>query len=83
MFKVVRSATMLKLETNVDLKNQVHLASGNTKEQLATGKTEELANCKTEEELATGKIEEELAAGKAEEFPVFCARDNSTHKITK
>ena len=44
LFKVVRSATMLKLVTNVDLKDQVHLASGNTKEQLATGKTEELAN---------------------------------------
>ena len=82
MFKVVRSATMLKLETNVYLKDQVYLASGNTKEQLATGETEELANCKTEE-LATGKIEEELAAGRAEEFPVYCARDNSIHKITK
>ena len=74
---------MLKLETNVYLKDEVHLASGNTKEQLATSETEELANCKTEEELATGKIEEELAAGRAEEFPVYCARDNSIHKITK
>ena len=83
MFKVVRSATMLKLETNVDLKDEVHLASGNTKEQLATGKTEELANCKTEEELATGKFEEQLAAGKAEEFPAFYAGDNSIDKITK
>ena len=63
MFKVVRSATMLKLETNVDLNDQVDLASDNTKEQLATVKSEE---------LATGKIEEELAAGIAKEFSVFC-----------
>ena len=41
MFKVVRSATMLKLETNVELKGQVELASGNTEEELATGKTKE------------------------------------------
>ena len=63
MLKVVRSATMLKLETNIDLIDLVHLASDNTKEQLATVKPEE---------LATGKIEEELAAGIVEEFSVFC-----------
>ena len=56
MFKVVRSVTMLKLETNVDLKSQVELESGNTHEQLGSGKTEELANGKTEEKLSTCKL---------------------------
>ena len=41
MFKVVRSGTMLKLETNVELKGQVELASGNTEEEFASGKTKE------------------------------------------